>query len=340
MKTKSIGKILAFLLMAVILLLMAASCRDDSKETPDNNINSDNSSNNSGNDQIDFQNSQESPDKPDTSINKDREGNSITLPQTINKIISMGPSNTEILEALGFGDKIIAADEYSNNVSGIKSDIPMFSMMNPDNEQIINLQPDIIFVTGMTKAGGDDPFKLVSEAGICVIYIPSSLSIDGIKEDIKYIAAVIGAQSKGNQIISDMEKEIDNIKKIANTISDKKSVYFEIAAAPWMYSFGSGVFLNEMIELIGARNIFADLKEWVSIADEAVLEANPDVILTSVNYVENPIDEIKSRSGWDVTTAVKNNDVYYIDTDLSNRPSQNIIKAMKEMAKAIYPDKY
>ena len=340
MKTKSTGKILAFLLMVVILLLTAASCGDDSKETPDNNINNDNSSNNSGNDQIDSQNSQESPDKPDTSINKDREGNSITLPQTINKIISMGPSNTEILEALGLGDKIIAADEYSNNVSGIKSDIPMFSMMNPDNEQIINLQPDIIFVTGMTKAGGDDPFKLVSEAGICVIYIPSSLSIDGIKEDIKYIAAVIGAQSKGNQIISDMEKEIDNIKKIADTISDKKLVYFEIAAAPWMYSFGSGVFLNEMIELIGARNIFADLKEWVSIADEAVLEANPDVILTSVNYVENPIDEIKSRSGWDVITAVKNNDVYYIDTDLSNRPSQNIIKAMKEMAKAIYPDKY
>ena len=273
-------------------------------------------------------------------IDKDREGNSITLPQAVDKIIAMGPSNAEILVALDCGDKIIAADTYASNVEGLKADIPLFSMSEPDGEQIINLAPDVIFVTGMSKAGGDDPYKLVSDAGICVIYIPSSSSIQGIKDDISYIAEVVGQKEKGVEIIEKMEKEISDIKAIGDTITDKKSVYFEISAAPYMYSFGKNTFLNEMIELIGAENVLSDQESWIPVADEAVLNANPDVILTSVNYIENPVDEIKSRPGWDSIAAVQNGEVYYIDTDSSNQPSQNIIKALLEMAKGIYPDKY
>ena len=273
-------------------------------------------------------------------IDKDRAGYPITLPETINKIISMGPSNTETLIALGCGDRIIAADDYSSNVAGIKPDIPMFSMMTPDGEQIIALEPDVIFVTGMSKADGDDPFRVVENAGICVVYIPTSSSIEGIKEDIRYISEVVGAQSAGKEIISGMENEIDAIRTIGQEIIEKKTVYFEISAAPRIISFGTGTFLSELIELVGAVNILADQESWISIADEAVLSANPDVILTSVNYIEDPINEIKSRPGWSEIAAVRNNNVYYIDADSSNRPSHNIVKALKEMAKAIYPDKY
>jgi len=273
-------------------------------------------------------------------IDKDRAGNPITLPETINKIISIGPSNTETLVALGCGDKITAADDYSSNVAGIKPDIPMFSMMMPDGEQIIALEPDVIFVTGMSKADGDDPFKAVANTGICVVYIPSSTSIEGIKEDIRYISEVVGAQSTGKEIISSMENEIEAIRTIGQGITKKKTVYFEISAAPRIISFGTGTFLNELIELVGAVNILSNQVSWISIADEAVLTANPDVILTSVNYIEDPINEIKSRPGWREITAVRNNDVYYIDADSSNRPNHNIIKALEEMAKAIYPDKY
>lgn len=274
-------------------------------------------------------------------ITADREGNPIALPDNIDTIISMGPSNTELIVALGFGDKIIAIDEYSFDVPGVKGDLPMFSMRSPDGEQIINLEPDVIIVTGMTKAGGaDDPFQVVTEAGICVVYVPSSNSINGIYEDIRFMAAVLGAYERGEEIVTEMEDEIEAVRAIGSTITDKKTVYFEISAAPWMYSFGSGVFLNEMIELIGAVNILADQEAWISVADEAILDANPDVILTSVNYIDDPIDEILSRDGWNEITAIQNEDVFYIDTNSSNRPNQNIIQALLEMAKAVYPDKY
>ena len=212
--------------------------------------------------------------------------------------------------------------------------------MAPDGEQIINLDPDVIFVTGMSKADGGDHFQIVRKAEICLIYIPSSLSIEGIKEDIRYISGIMGAQEKGEEIITNMENEIESVRAIGQSITERKKVYFEISAAPMMYSFGTGVFLNEMIELIGALNILSDKKSWISVADEAILAANPDVILTSVNYIDDPVGEIKSRHGWSEITALRNRDIYYIDTDSSNRPSQNIIKAMKQMAKAIYPDKY
>lgn len=274
------------------------------------------------------------------SIDKDREGNSITLPDKIEKVISVGASNTEILVALGCAGKIIAADTYSAMVEGVPAGIPSFSQMRPDGEQIINLEPDVIFVTGMSKAGGNDPFAVVKEVGICVIYMPSSDSLEGIYEDIRFIASVMGEKKAGDKIVTDMEKEIKAIKSIGDKITDKKTVYFEISAAPYMYSCGDETYLNMMIELIGAVNIFASQKGWLSISDEAVFDANPDVILTSVDYMPDPTGEIKLRDGWNTITAVKKGDVYYIDTDSSNRPNHNIIKALKEMAKAVYPDKY
>jgi len=273
-------------------------------------------------------------------VTEDREGNPITLPDKIETIISMGPSNTEILIALGFADMIIAADEYSDNIEGLKPGIPKFDMMQPDGEQIISLMPNVIFVTGMSKFGGAEPYKAVSDVGICLIYIPSSDSLEAIMEDVRFIAAVLDAQAAGDAIVEGMKREIEAVRAIGETIADKKTVYFEISAAPWMYSFGSGVFLHEMIELIGAVNIFEDQDSWISVADEVLLAADPDVILTSVNYLDDPIGEILSRPGWGGITAVSNRDVYIIDTDASNRPSHNVVIALLEMAKAVYPELY
>jgi len=273
-------------------------------------------------------------------IDKDRAGNDITLPKKIDKVIALGPSNNEELIALGCADKIIAADEYSANIPGLPEGIPMFSILTPDGEQIINLNPDVIFATGMSIIGGDDPFQVVKDAGICVVYIPSSYSIEGIKEDIRFMAAVMGKQARGAEIVKQMEKDIAAVQAVAKTIKTPKKVYMEVGAPPYMVSMGKNTFMHEMIELIGATNILGDQDGWISVTDEAILEANPDVILTSVNYIDDPIGDVYARSGWDEITAIKNKDVYYIDTDSSNRPSHNVVKAMKEMAKAVYPDKY
>ena len=279
---------------------------------------------------------------PSVDLTMDRAGAPITLPAKVERIVSMAPSTTEILIDLGVADKIIAADTNTQKDGLLKQNIPYFDMMKPDAEKLIALKPDVVFISGMSNAKGNTPFSPLIDAGICVVNIPSSSSIEAIYLDISYIAAVVKQEGNGAKIIANMKKEIEAVRKKGASIAKdkKKTVYFEIGAAPYMYSLGTGTFINEMIEIIGAQNILADQKSWVSVSDEMVLAKDPDVILTNVNYIPNPIDEIMARSGWASLKAVKSKKVFGIDTNSSSRPNHNIIKALKEMAKAVYPEIY
>lgn len=275
---------------------------------------------------------------------QDREGNEFNVPKEVNTIISTAPSNTEVLVALGLADKLVAVDKYSADVEGISEDLPKIDFRNPDAEAIIALNPDIVIASGHNKAGDEDPFALIKEAGIPVAYIPSSYSIDGIYGDIEFIASLTDTEKEGKDLINSMKKEVEAIKAIGDTITDKKNIYFEIGAGSGLYTFGNETFLNEMIETIGATNIFGEENSWITVTPEAVIDANPDVILANTPGTNEAgltaVEDIVSREGWDTITAVKNSDVYKIDKNSSSRASQNIIKALKEMAKAVYPDEY
>lgn len=264
-------------------------------------------------------------------------GEEITVPEEANKIVSMAPAITEVLVDLGLGDKIVGVDTYSKDIEGLPDDVFVTDMMTPDVEGIIALDPDIVFASTITMIGGD-PLSQLENMGISLAYIPNSNSIESIYSDLMFIARFVGEEEKGQELVDNMKKEIDEIEKVGETITAKKSVYFEISAAPDLYNFGEDSYLNEMIEIIGATNVLDGGEGTVS--EETIVAANPDVIITNVNYIDNPIDEIKSRAGWENIKAIKNDEVYYVDTNSSARPNHNIIKALKEMAKAVYPDEY
>jgi iron complex transport system substrate-binding protein len=272
---------------------------------------------------------------------KDREGNDFAVPKKLEKIISTAPSNTEILVELGLADKLVAVDKYSADIPGLPKDIELIDFANPDAEAIVSLEPDMIIASGHNKTGNsEDPFKVSKEAGISVAYIPSSDSIQGIYDDIMFIADITRTKEKGQKIVDNMKSQVSEIAKIGKTIKDKKKVYFEIGPAPNLYSFGNGTFLNEMIGLVGGENIFADQKSWISPGEESVIEKNPDVIITNVNYVQDAVKDIKGREGWQNINAVKNGKVYLVDTNASSRPSQNVVKALKQMAEYVNQDAY
>jgi iron complex transport system substrate-binding protein len=270
---------------------------------------------------------------------KDREGNEVTINKDINRIISSAPSNTEILMELGLSDKIIAVDKYSPTDS-LNTDITLIDFRNPDPEAIIALDPDIIIASGHNKVGSEDPFASLKEAGISVVYIPSSNSIKGIYEDIRFIANITNTEEKGEKIIEIMQKEIGEVKDIAKNIKNKKKVYFEIAPSPNIFTMGKETFQNDIIELIGGENIFSSETGWISPSGESIIEKNPNVIITNVSYTETPVEDILNREGFSEIDAIKNKQVYLIDANASSRPSPNILKAIKEIAVAVYPDYY
>ncbi len=269
----------------------------------------------------------------------DREGNEVVIPKKIERIVSTAPSNTEVLIELGLADKLVAVDKYSPTAE-LNEDVTIIDFRNPDAETIIGLEPDIIIASGHNKTGGEDPFAALKEAGIPVIYLPSSVSFEAIYEDITFIADVVSEKSAGERIIKEMKDEVKKITDIAATITNKKKVYLEISPAPYIYTTGKNTFQNEIITLIGAENIFANEEGWISPSEEAIISANPDVIITNVGYVPTPVEDIKAREGWSTITAISEGNVFQIEGNASSRPSQNVIKALKEIAKAVYPDKY
>jgi len=271
----------------------------------------------------------------------DRSGRPVKINGAINRIISTAPSNTEIITDLGQAHKLVAIDVHSVNVKGIPDGLPLLDFFFPDAEVIIKLEPDIIIANGHNPTGtGEDPFRLLREMGIPVVYIPMSKSIDDIYRDIAFIADLLQATKKGEEIIDSMKAQVTEISQKAAQIEIKKTVYFEISAAPEMITFGKDSFLNDMISVIGARNIFENDNWIVNPGAESIIERNPDVILTNVNYIPDPIGEIKSRPGFEHINAVKNNCVYQIDTDSSVRPSTRIIPALRQMSRAVYPELY
>ncbi|MDR2070802.1 MAG: ABC transporter substrate-binding protein [Treponema sp.] len=272
----------------------------------------------------------------------DPSGLRVALPASVERIVSTAPSNTEIIAALGFADKIIAMDKYSAAVEGVTGEPVLIDFAYPDGEVILGLEPDIVFAAGHNQTvSGSDPFKLVRETGIPVVYIPTSVSIAGIYRDILFIAEVLGVPERGEALAGDMRAEIDAVAKTGSAITEKQSVYFEVSPFPYMVTFGQETYLNEMISVIGAVNIFAGEKSWFSPSPEAIIERNPGVILTlagSDGSAGNPLEEMRSRPGFGAVKGVKNSRVYPIDADSASRPSHRIVFALKQMAAAVYPE--
>lgn len=273
----------------------------------------------------------------------DREGNTITKPESKEKIVSLAPSITETLVNLGLQDNIIAVDPYSLEVDGISKELPTFDIMAPNIESIVSLQPDIVFATGMSNANGTSPFDALLEFGTFITVIPTPTTLQGLTEDIYFIGEVTETTGEAVQIVNSFMGELEEVQEAVedyiDTNGDKGySVYFETSPAPYMYTFGANVFLNEYLELLQVENIFGDLDNWLSISEEQVIEKNPDIIFTNATYEENPDINIKNRDGWEVISAVKGDRVYVIDANESARPNEFSIEALKDMANYIYDD--
>jgi len=267
----------------------------------------------------------------------DRSGRTVIIKSEINRIVSTAPSNTEIIVDLGQANKLIAIDKHSANIEEIPAGLPLLDFFYPDAEVIINLEPDLIIASGHNATGsGEDPFRMLREIGIPVVYISMSESIEDIYKDIAFIAELLQAEEKGETLIASMREQIAEITEKTSGIENRKTVYFEISAAPLMMTFGKDSFINDMITVIGARNIFENEKWLVTPGAETIIERNPDIILTNVNYIDNPIGEIKSRLGFNHINAIINNHIYLIDNNSSSRPSARVILALKQMSEAVY----
>lgn len=272
----------------------------------------------------------------------DPSGASIVILDQVNSVVALAPSICETLVALGLEDKITGYDLQSVGIAGLPENVPTFDTVNPDVEQLAALAPDILLVSNLSLYDQEAPYQPLIDAGVCVICVPTSESVEGVRSDIRFLAQAFGVPKEGERVVEEMDAEFAKLSDIVSGIpeEERKSVYFEISPAPYLYSSGSGTYLHELIELAGGRNVLADQNGWISVEGETVAAANPDVIFTNVNYTDDPVGEILGREGWAGVSAVQNKEVYYIDNMASSLPDQNIVIAVEQMARALYPERF
>lgn len=272
----------------------------------------------------------------------DRAGNEIAIPKETNKIVSLTPAVTELLCDLGLSGRIVCVDPDSREtIKDLEADIAVCDPLSPDIPKLLSLAPDIVFTDAPMAPSGQNLYQAAVEAGICVAEIPPSHTLGNIEDDIQFVADCVGKTMEGETIVADMEIDIQKTASIGRTISDPKTVLFEFSGLPSIQSFGTGVYLNEMLEIIGAKNVLAQEIGWVSLEEEQVLEANPDVILTAcAGQDADAVEEILNRPGWENITAVQNLEVHAIDRSGCLIPNQHIIGTLHEMAAAVYPQDY
>ncbi|KOS63263.1 cobalamin-binding protein [Lysinibacillus agricola] len=269
---------------------------------------------------------------------KDDRGVEVEFAAVPKTVVSLQPSNTEILYALGVGDKIVGATEYDTYPEEAQKIERVSDSVTFNSERILALKPDIVIAYTTGNDETLNALKGLEDAGIKVFAIQSAKSFDDVYGDIQQIATVMGIEDKGEKLNEDIKAKIAEVQAKVKEVKEPKNIFLEISPKPQIFTAASGTFQQEILNAANVNNVFAELKGWKEISEEDVIAKNPEVILTTVNYVDNPAAEILSRDGWNSIAAIQNKAIYYIDTDISNRPGPRIGEAVELIAKAVYPE--
>jgi iron complex transport system substrate-binding protein len=259
---------------------------------------------------------------------KDDSGTAVTLEKSPQRIISIIPSETEMLFALGVGDKIVAVDNYSDFPDAAKSK-PKIGDISLNVEALLAQKPDIVFANSSVNKKQMEQLRALNVK----VFGSDPKTIDEVIDRVELYGKLLNKADEAKKVTDTMKAERQKVLDAVKGVPTKK-VYIEFSPG---YTIGSGVYMHDLIMMAGGVNIMADQKEYVKVDPEAIIKANPDVILYAQGAVTP--EELKRRPGWDKIAAIKNGKLYAIDDNLLSRVSPRITKALIEVGKAIQPDK-
>lgn len=218
----------------------------------------------------------------------DMTGRKITLDAPAERVVALTAADCEILYALGAGDLLVGRGEYCDYPAEVL-DVPSVQSGYETNiEQIIALEPQVLLMSTMAQT--EEQVQQLEAAGIHVV-VSDAQDIEGTYTAINMIGTLTGKQAEAASIVESMQKTFDEIK--ANAGDGTKTVYFEVSPLQYgLWTAGSGTFMDEIANMLGLTNCFADVTGWGEISEEQVLERNPDYIVTiSMYYGEGPTPE-------------------------------------------------
>lgn len=269
----------------------------------------------------------------------DSSGREVTIDTEPARIISLSPSNTEIVFAIGAGSLVVGNTEYCDYPTEAVSitKVGGYSADSMSIETIVSLKPDLVLAEGSSQA---IVIEALENANITVVAIDAK-SFEDIYDNILLVGKITNNDAKAVALVEEMKTRVSAVtEKIAGVPEEEQpTVFWEVWDEPLMTA-GPNTFIGQMIQLAGGINIFADLTEdWPSVSAEEVVQKNPAVIMGPDSHGDKLIaEQLAARPGWDQIDAVKNNRIYLIDGNTSSRPGPRVVDALESIAEALYPD--
>jgi iron complex transport system substrate-binding protein len=269
----------------------------------------------------------------------DASGNQVQLSSPAKRIVSLAPSNTEILFAIGAGPQMVGRDSVSDYPEEAKKVTDIGGGFGDLNmEAILAANPDLVLVAPITP---DQQVADLKKAGLTVFMVPNPKSFDDLYINLETVAQLTGHEKETADLVTSLRARVQAVEEKIAPLNSRPLVFYEIDGtdpnAPW--TSGPGTFVNLVIEKAGGTNLGADLKgEWVQISVEELISRDPTMILLGDSVFGGVTPEIvKARTGWGALTAVQEGRIYPFDDNLVSRPGPRLVNGLEAMAKLLHP---
>jgi iron complex transport system substrate-binding protein len=265
-------------------------------------------------------------------------GRNVTISSEPQSIISLAPSNTEILFALGLGDRLIAVSEYCNYPLEVQNKAKIGGFSTVNIEKVVGLTPDLVLATGGVQ---EAIVEELERLGLTVIVLDAN-NIEDVLENIRLVGKAAGRLEAARELRANLEQRIKAVTDKTRDLlhSQRQRVFYEVQYDPLMTA-GPGTFIHNLIHLAGGVNIASDAAAKYLVYNlETIIERNPEVIIISFWHgsIAASVEGVKSRERWQKVDAVKNNRVYGINADIVSRPGPRIVDALEKMTRFIHPE--
>ena len=257
-------------------------------------------------------------------------GRLVTINGTPQRIISLAPSNTEILFALGLGDEVVGVTMYCDYPPEALDKEKVGDYYGPDIEKIIALQPDLVLATDFHRF---DLIPALEQQGLAVFAVAPQ-TLEDVLESIEKIGELTGREVGASQLVNEMTSKIEEVEEQTRDLEQKPNVLYMTWHDP-MWTVGSGTWIDDLINIAGGVNIFSENFEGGAMVQiEWVILQNPDIIVTSEWSYDWALNATELAS----TDASQTGRIYAFDDDLAQRPGPRLIEGLDWFAYLIHPE--
>jgi iron complex transport system substrate-binding protein len=270
---------------------------------------------------------------------KDGLGRSISLPATAKKIVSLAPSNTEILYAIGASAQIVGRDDLSDYPDAAKSITSVGGSMGKFNYEVLaKLQPDLVLASSLNTP---EQIKAMEDLKLVVFVVANPIKLEEMYQNLQTVGTLTGHTDEAKALSAKLQARQQKVADTLAKVKDRPTVFYELDATEPAkpYTAGANTFIDLMINLSGGTNIAAKLQgDYPQISQEELLAQNPNIILLGDAAYGMTPDQVVKRAGWNTIQAVKDNKVFAVDDNLISRPGPRLIDGLESMAKLIHPE--